>query len=65
MILGFGVMLEVILYVYDVINSMSVCINFVILGLNWVMCGGIGIGGIFYGVVEVSKIILLIVICRF
>lgn len=44
----------VILYVYDVMNSGNVWMNNVIMNLNKIMCGGIGLGGIFYGVVEVS-----------
>ncbi|KAG0581635.1 hypothetical protein KC19_4G267500 [Ceratodon purpureus] len=46
-------MTEVILHVYDVTNSMNVRANSAILGLNRFMRGGIGIGGIFHGAVEV------------
>lgn len=65
MILGFGAMSEVTLHVYDVTNSMSVRTNSAILGLNRVMRGGIGIGGIFHGAVEVSKITSPIATRRF
>lgn len=54
-------MVVVILYVYDVINSISDGVNKVILSLNRIMCGGIGIGGIFYGVVEVSVYIFMLI----
>lgn len=46
-------MVEVILHVYDVTNSVNVRANSAILGLNRFMRGGIGIGGIFHGAVEV------------
>lgn len=53
MVLGFEAMAEVTLHVYDVTNSGSVRANSAILGLNRFMRGGIGIGGIFHGAVEV------------
>lgn len=46
-------MAEVTLHVYDVTNSMNVRANSAIQGLNRFMRGGIGIGGIFHGAVEV------------
>lgn len=49
-------MAEVTLHVYDVTNSGSVRANSAILGLNRFMRGGIGIGGIFHGAVEVSEL---------
>lgn len=50
-------MAEVTLHVYDVTNSGSVRANSAILGLNRFMRGGIGIGGIFHGAVEVSELL--------
>lgn len=46
-------MAEVTLHVYDITNSMNVRANSAIQGLNRFMRGGIGIGGIFHGAVEV------------
>ena len=53
-VLGFKAMTEVTLHLYDVTNSMNVRANSAILGLNRFMRGGIGIGGIFHGAVEVG-----------
>ena len=47
-------MAEVTLHVYDVTNSGNVRANTAIMNLNKVMRGGIGLGGIFHGAVEVS-----------
>lgn len=44
---------KVILHVYDVTNSANVRTNSVIVNLNKIMRGGIGLGGIFHGAVEV------------
>jgi len=46
-------MAEVTLHVYDVTNSGNVRANSAIMNLNKVMRGGIGLGGIFHGAVEV------------
>lgn len=46
-------MAEVTLHVYDVTNSGNVRANNAIMNLNKVMRGGIGLGGIFHGAVEV------------
>lgn len=47
-------MAEVTLHVYDVTNSGNVRANSAIMNLNKVMRGGIGLGGIFHGAIEVS-----------
>lgn len=44
---------EVKLHVYDVTNSGNVRANAAIMNLNKVMRGGIGLGGIFHGAIEV------------
>jgi len=44
---------EVTLHVYDVTNSGNVRANSAIMNLNKLMRGGIGLGGIFHGAVEV------------
>lgn len=44
----------VTLHVYDVTNSGNVRTNNAIMNLNKIMRGGIGLGGIFHGAVEVS-----------
>lgn len=43
-------------------NSVNVWMNLVIVNFNKIMCGGIGLGGIFYGVVEVSFFFVIIVL---
>lgn len=52
-------MAVVTLHVYDVTNSISDGANKAISSLNRIMRGGIGIGGIFHGAVEVSVHILM------
>lgn len=55
---------KVILHVYDVTNSANVRTNSVIVNLNKIMRGGIGLGGIFHGAVEVSLFSVIIVLFR-